>query len=212
MPAIVSRVQPDYPTSFSGPPFSGDVDVETVVSTTGAVIHVRATLTAPEWAPFHDAALAAARKWRFRPVSLEDGTALPVLVLLRMTFKAARGSKAPETSAKLVPVPRVPPKARAPAMVLLLPPGGGVAAIRSIKPQYTLQARQRSLQGSVTLNVVVLSDGTVGEVSVAKSLDRQYGLDEQAILAASYWFFAPAEVDGRPVAARTTLVLEFRLK
>jgi TonB family protein len=64
----------------------------------------------------------------------------------------------------------------------------------------------------VTLNILVMPDGRVGDATVAKSLDRQYGLDEQAILAARYWLFQPAIVDGRPVAFRTTLELEFRLK
>ena len=52
----------------------------------------------------------------------------------------------------------------------------------------------------------------MGEVTVAKSLDRQFGLDEQAVLAARYWLFEPAKVDGRGVAVRTTLELEFRLQ
>ena len=212
MPTVASRVQPDYPAS-AGTPFSGDVDVETVVSTTGAVIHVRAAVPGPGREAFRDAALDAARKWQFRPALRADRRPLPVLVLLRMTFRAARGGAAPVTSSRLMAVPRVPPKPDLPAVVFQsVPPGGGLVLIRSVKPQYTTQAMQRSVQGIVTLNILVMADGTVGEATVARSLDRQYGLDEQAILAARYWLFQPAVVDGRPVAFRTTLDLEFRLQ
>ena len=213
MPTVTSRVQPDYPASAGGTPFSGDVDVETVVNTTGAVIHVRAAVPGSGREAFRDAALEAARKWQFRPALRADRRPLPVLVLLRMTFRAARGTAAPATSARLMAVPRVPPKPDLPAVVFQsVPPGGGLVLIRSVKPQYTSQAMQRSVQGTVTLNILVMADGTVGEATVAKSLDRQYGLDEQAILAARYWLFQPAVVDGRPVAFRTTLDLEFRLQ
>lgn len=213
MPVVANRVNPYYPTSVAGAPFNGDVDVETVVSTTGAVIHARAALPGPGREAFRDAALEAARKWHFHPALLGNRTPLPVLVLLRMTFRAARGGAAPETSARLLPVPRVRPKADLPAVVFQsVPPGGGVVLIRSVRPQYTSQARERSVQGAVTLHILVMPDGTVGEATVAKSLDRQYGLDEQAIVAARYWLFQPAIVDGVPVAFRTTLELEFRLQ
>jgi hypothetical protein len=33
------------------------------------------------------------------------------------------------------------------------------------------------------MNAVVISDGTVGEVTVTRSLDSTYGLDEQAVKA-----------------------------
>ena len=213
MPVAASRVQPDYPASVAGTPFSGDVDVQTVVSTTGAVIHVRAASPGPGREAFRDAALEAARKWQFRPASVGGRTPVTVLVLLRMTFRAPRGSTAPETSARLLAAPRVVPKAELPAVVYQsVPPGGGVVLVRSVRPQYTSQARERSVQGAVTLNILVMPDGTVGDATVAKSLDRQYGLDEQAILAARYWLFQPAIVDGVAVAYKTTLELEFRLQ
>jgi TonB family protein len=71
---------------------------------------------------------------------------------------------------------------------------------------------RRRIQGAVSLNIIVLSDGTVGEAEVAKSLDRQSGLDDEAVLAARYWLFEPAVVDGQAVAVRTQLELEFRMR
>ena len=52
-------------------------------------------------------------------------------------------------------------------------PGGDVsnpALIREWKPEYTPEALQARIQGAVTLEVVVLANGTVGRVTVVKSL------------------------------------------
>jgi protein TonB len=83
--------------------------------------------------------------------------------------------------------------------------------VREAKPQYTDAARRAKLQGAVELEVVVLEDGTVGDVRVVKSLDRTHGLDAAAIAAAKSWLFKPGVREGIPVATRVGLVLEFRL-
>jgi len=84
--------------------------------------------------------------------------------------------------------------------------------IRSVKPEYTSQAMQARLQGSVTLEVEVLANGTVGAVRILKSLDSRYGLDGQAIRCAKQWLFAPGTVNGKAVDSLVQLVLEFNLR
>ena len=61
------------------------------------------------------------------------------------------------------------------------------------------------------MTVVVLSDGTVGEVTVLRSLDTTFGLDGQAVLAAKQWVFNPGMKDGLPVAVRVTIEMTFTL-
>ena len=93
-------------------------------------------------------------------------------------------------------------------------PGNGVSwpsIIREEKPKYTSDAMRAKIQGQVELEIVVLENGTVGEVRITKSLDRTYGLDQAAIDAARKWFFMPGRRDGLPVATRVGLILEFRL-
>jgi TonB family protein len=64
----------------------------------------------------------------------------------------------------------------------------------------------------VELDAVVLTDGTVGDVRVVKSLDREFGLDDQAMQAARRWVFRPpVDASGKPVRAVVTLILDFRL-
>jgi TonB family protein len=92
-------------------------------------------------------------------------------------------------------------------------PGDGVTwptVVSEAKPEYTAAARAAKVQGVVELEIVVLPDGSVGDVRVTKSLDRSYGLDEAAIAAAKKWRFKPGLRNGVPVATRVGLILEFK--
>ena len=93
-------------------------------------------------------------------------------------------------------------------------PGNGVSfptVLKEVKPIYTPDAMRTKMQGMVTLEIIVKEDGTVGDVRVVKSLDRASGLDAAAIQAAKQWLFKPGLKDGKPVATRVILELEFRL-
>jgi len=93
-------------------------------------------------------------------------------------------------------------------------PGNGVeypTLIRKADPKYTSEAMRAKLQGEVHLEAVIEPNGSVGDVRVIKSLDRTFGLDQEALKAARLWFFSPCKRQGEPVACKVTLVLEFRL-
>jgi protein TonB len=93
--------------------------------------------------------------------------------------------------------------------------GNGVNAptvIRQVKPEYTTQAQANRIEGTVLMNVVVQDDGTVGPVSVERSLDTMFGLDEQAVKAMKAWSFKPGTKDGKPVAVRVHVEMTFTLK
>ena len=94
-------------------------------------------------------------------------------------------------------------------------PGNGVTlpvVVIEVKPDYTAEAKAARIQGEVLLDTVVLADGHVGDVQVARSLDTVYGLDQQAIDAAKQWTFKPGTKDGKPVAVRVSIKLTFTLK
>jgi TonB family protein len=95
-------------------------------------------------------------------------------------------------------------------------PGPGIenpVPLRSVQPKYTHEAMTAQIQGVVELEVVVLPNGTIGEVRVAKSLDAKLGLDEQAIAAARQWLFKPGTqaATGRPVPVIVMIIMEYRL-
>jgi len=83
--------------------------------------------------------------------------------------------------------------------------------LKEVKPAYTAEAIRNRIQGTVLMAVVVLSDGTVGEVTVLRSLDTTFGLDAQAVLAAKQWLFNPGMKDGLAVAVRVTIEMTFTL-
>ena len=84
--------------------------------------------------------------------------------------------------------------------------------IRQVQPAYTEEAIRNRIQGSVILAVVVLPDGTVGEVTVLRSLDETFGLNAQAVLAVRQWVFNPGMKDGVAVAVRVTIEMTFTLR
>jgi TonB family protein len=100
-------------------------------------------------------------------------------------------------------------------MVYSLGPGSGITlphVVREVKPSYTAPAMQNKIQGSVWLSCVVDTRGEIVDVQVTRSLDPQFGLDREAIKAATQWKFVPAEKDGKPVAVRITIELTFTLR
>jgi protein TonB len=94
-------------------------------------------------------------------------------------------------------------------------PGSGIEppkVLREVKPQYTADAMRAKIQGMVVLECVVLPDGTVGKVSVIKSLDPVFGLDQEAIKAARQWRFLPGTKQGQPVPVLVSIELMFTLR
>lgn len=84
--------------------------------------------------------------------------------------------------------------------------------VKEVKPQYTQEAKDAHIQGSVLLAAVVDATGAVTDVQITESLDPTFGLDDQAVAAAWQWQFSPATKDGKPVAVSIALQLTFTLK
>ena len=94
-------------------------------------------------------------------------------------------------------------------------PGAGIVnprLLREVRPQYTAEALRAKITGTVYLEMVVLPDGTVGDVRITRSLDPVFGLDEEAIKAARQWLFEPGTRFGEPVAILVNLALDFNLR
>ena len=94
-------------------------------------------------------------------------------------------------------------------------PGSGVSlptVVSEVKPEYTPEAKRAHIEGNVIVDAVVLADGRVGNVTVARSLDSTFGLDQEAVKAAKQWTFKPGRKNGKPVAVRVSIELMFTLK
>jgi protein TonB len=94
-------------------------------------------------------------------------------------------------------------------------PGNGVTLPRLLheeKPQYTSDAMRAKVQGTVLLECVVRPDGSISDVQVIRSLDPTFGLDQQAVVAARKWRFAPGTRLGEAVPVLITIELTFTLR
>ena len=94
-------------------------------------------------------------------------------------------------------------------------PGSGVElpkVLHKVKPNYTAGAMRNKVEGIVLLECIVLSNGSVGDVRIAKSLDPNFGLDQEAMKAARQWRFEPGTRLGEPVAVAVFFELTFSLR
>jgi TonB family protein len=90
--------------------------------------------------------------------------------------------------------------------------GGGVSApviVHSVDPEFTQEARTANFQGSVSIQLIVDSQGNPQNVRVVRHLGM--GLDEKAIEAVRQYRFKPAMYEGHPVAVQLVVDVDFHL-
>jgi TonB family protein len=78
------------------------------------------------------------------------------------------------------------------------------------EPQYTKEARDAKIQGTVGLMVVVGTDQRAHDIKIVKSLDP--GLDANAMKSIMTWWFRPGMKNGKPVAVLAKVEVNFRLR
>jgi TonB family protein len=93
--------------------------------------------------------------------------------------------------------------------------GNGVTSpdiLYKTSPQYTAEAMRAKIQGTALLNGVVMPDGTLQDIRIARSLDGTFGLDQEAIKCVRQWRFRPGMRFGKPVAVAVTIEVAFNLR
>lgn len=75
------------------------------------------------------------------------------------------------------------------------------------KPEYTQEAKDNKVEGSVVLSLIFGADGQIGGIRVIQGLP--HGLTQKAIEAASKIRFEPAMKDGQPVSVRGNFTFRF---
>ena len=92
-------------------------------------------------------------------------------------------------------------------------PGGDAALMKFLSSHinYPPMAAENNVQGKVILQFVVEKDGHVGEVNIARSVDKE--LDREAIrVVKSLPKFTPGRQNGHPVRVWYTLPVSFKLQ
>ena len=127
---------------------------------------------------------------------------LAILIAHAPVTAQASGTQQPPAS----PVESTPEKPWPPAGVVRADASGVTTPrlIKETRPYYRGDAT-----GSVKMEAVVLTDGTVGDVRVVRSLDKKYGMDEEAVKTVKEWRFAPGTKDGVAVPVLVRIEMTF---
>jgi len=80
--------------------------------------------------------------------------------------------------------------------------------VRQVNPEYSPGSRGVRVVGTVMVALVVTSEGSAKNVHVTRGLDKD--VDQSAVDAVKQWRFAPAKKDGKPVAVRIAIEIQFR--
>jgi TonB family protein len=208
-PAMIRSVQARYTPEALQAKVEGIVELRMVVLSDGTVSDVQVTKSLDAKYGLDQQAIDAAKRWLFRP-GTKDGRAVPMFVTILMEFRLSPDG--PPSGQLMTPAaiaarddfykdtyPSVYPRLEQPVVV------------RSSQPKYTSDAMRAKIQGTVEVEAVVGTDGTISRARVKKSLDTQLGLDESALDAVRSWVFEPGKVNGQPVPVVVRLTLEFRL-
>jgi protein TonB len=137
---------------------------------------------------------------------------LVFLVLIAQTPSAGPQGR-PLEQASTAPDPVKPEQPWPPAGVFR--PGGNVTEpklLKGPKPNYTPGAMKAKVQGSVFMEAVVLTDGTVGEVRVVRSLDKGHGLDDEAVRTVKEWRFTPGKKNDIAVPVVVEIQMSFSMR
>jgi TonB family protein len=81
--------------------------------------------------------------------------------------------------------------------------------IHTVRPEYTKEALDAKLQGTVVLSALVAVDGLPSEIKLVRELGR--GLNEKAIECLRQCRFSPGLSRGEPIPVKVTVEIEFRI-
>ena len=81
--------------------------------------------------------------------------------------------------------------------------------LSEIRPVYPKEAKEKEIEGSVALDVLIDETGKVRQASVIEGLEI---FRTSALEAMRKFLFRPAKVDGKPVAVRIRYSIKFKLE
>ena len=181
-PKILYKEKAQYTREARDNKIEGTVVLSVVFGVDGQIGDVKVIRGLPDG--LTEKAIAAANKIRFEP-AMKDGRPVSVRGSLEFTFNLYKDT-VEQMNASMRPT-----------------------ILYREKAQYTQEAKDNKVEGTVVLSVVFGADGQIGEVKVIRGLP--HGLTQKAIEAASKIRFEPAMKDGKPVSVRGMLEYSFRL-
>jgi TonB family protein len=209
-PVVIRTVQPRYTRDAMQARLAGVVTVEAVVQADGSVGDVKVLKSLDSVLGLDDEAISAAKQWLFRPgVLAASGQPVPVAVTIIFEFRLEPDSSVQRelTAVDLVAGDDFYDGTYSLQQPQLVRP----AVLRATHPKYTSEAMRAKIQGTVEVEAVIGADGRVLRARVVRSLDQQFGLDDNALEATRAFVFDPARLNGQPVPVVVKLTQEFRI-
>jgi TonB family protein len=231
-PKLLKQVAPNYPSVARNASVAGDVELDAVVLPDGTVGDLRIVKSLDTRFGLDQEALRVAKLWVFE-AGRKDGFPVPVIVTIVVQFRLKADSSGrggalaprigvPSSTFTASVSPPVPGAVDEPEDEFTKGAYGirdaGVAEPKlkkNVPPAYPRAAGNYRPSGVVELDAIVMPDGKVGKIRVARSMDKLVGLDgfdAAAVAAARQWIFEPGTKDGAavPVVVRLTIEFHFR--
>lgn len=200
-PLLTKEVKPSYTWKAVQAKIEGTVHLECVVTPQGVCTDIKVVRGLDPQCGLNEEAVSALRKWRFRP-GTKDNKPVPVLITVELNFALGPPAGHSTGGDSLAGVPGCGPATGVECPV----------PRKQVNPDYTREAMEAKIQGSVVLECVVTLKGECSNIKVVKSLDAQHGLDQEAIKALRKWRFTPGTKDHLPILVLITVDMHFKLK
>ncbi len=193
-PTIFYKEKAQYTEEARQNGLEGRVTLQAVFANDGNITNIEVYSGLPDG--LTEKAIEAAKKIQFKPATRND---VPVSVRGKLEFDFRLYKSDDDLTAKQAGVETVYP------MSSSLRP----TITYKEKADYTQEARDNNIQGTVVLNIIFGADGNIKAVRVESGLP--YGLTEEAIRAARKIRYEPAMKDGKPASVRGNLEFGFSL-
>jgi TonB family protein len=197
-PKLIRRVDPVYPDEAKKSGIAGTVAVEAVIDTKGDIVEAKIIRSAHKL--LDQAALEAARKWKYEPMEI-DG--LPARAMMTVVFRFNLKDNQPAVTSKYAESDEQGKKAPIRAIGAIKPP----KLIKLVQPLYPDKAKKAGIQGVVIVEATTDIYGRVKEVKVLRSIPA---LDQAAIDAVKQWVYEPKIVNGEPREVIFTATVRFQ--
>ena len=203
-PVLVQPVAAAYPAGASEADHPHNSMLSMIIGADGAPSNIQVYYLSRS--SYDDAAIEAVKQCKFQPGTL-NGKPVPVLAFVRVSFF----HMAPAMPQMLDHYPQ----SRPPILTSRNDPfrfqrgDTRPKLVHSVPPEFSTQARRQKIQGVVLVTLLVNQKGEPKDLQVERSLG--YGLDEKALQAVSQYEFEPAMRDGRPIAQKIAVEVNFRL-
>jgi len=202
-PRLLSTVYVPYPEGVPAKEIQGMTVLAMVIDANGIPAHIQILHTHGE--AFDEASITAVKQSKFEPGKLEDKP-VPVWIDVRVVFRANRSQAVPQIliterdlsapdASKFVdkhhnPLPYTPPY-----------------PIHTVDADFADPFAAHPYVQVAIVSVMVGADGLPENVQLRRGLG--FGLDKKAEAAVWHYRFFPATQKGKPIAARTEVMVDF---